>query len=173
MTLWVYCPSVQPANTTYSSKGIVFFFSREKFENRHFWEKIEWVSQFFFFRLCFFFRPLRSSEWVGYKLFLGKKNTHFCWKKKTLQKCKSTCFSGGAVFLPSEWLSNFSWEKKIQLYFFSKNGKKKTKISENEWVSGVKLFPEKKKYDTFGETMLIKSRQFSGHVKCFANLYWF
>ena len=124
------------------NKGTVFFFSLEKFIFWHFWGKIEWVSEklYFFFRGCiFFFRPLRTSEWVGSKLLQGKKNTHFCWEKKnTTQNCKNTFLSRGAAARPSEWLSNYFWEKKIHLYFFSsRNPEKKIQNfpKTSEWVA--------------------------------------
>ena len=132
------------------------FFFLEKFIFWHFWEKIEWVSKkvYFFFRGCiFFFRPLRTSEWVGSKLFLGKKNTHFCWEKKnTPQKCKNTFLQRGAAAQPSEWLSNYSWEKNkyICIFFFQKFGKKKIHHfpKTSEWVA--LNFSWEKKYGTFG-----------------------
>ena len=61
-------------------KGIVFFFSPEKFDFYHFLAKIEWVSEnaVFFFPPCFFFFPsLKSSEWVGCKLFQEKMKKKF------------------------------------------------------------------------------------------------
>ena len=63
-----------------------------------FWGKSsEWAkkSSFFFEAVFVFSSPIRMSEWVVSKSFMGKtKYTHFCWKKKkTTQKCKSTCFS--------------------------------------------------------------------------------
>ena len=118
------------------------FFLLEKFIFWHFWEKIEWVSKkvYFFFRGCiFFFRPFRTSEWVGSKLFLRKKKyTFLLGKKNTPQKCKNTFLQRGAAAQPSEWLSNYSWEKKIHLYFFSSRNAKK-KIHDcpktSEWVA--------------------------------------
>ena len=125
-----------------SAQRYRIFFFLEKFIFWHFWGKIEWVSKklYFFFRGCiFFFRPLKTSEWVGSKLFLGKKKyTFLLGKKNTPQKCKNTFLPRGAAAQPSEWLSNYSWEKKIHLYFFSSRNAEK-KIHDfpktSEWVA--------------------------------------
>ena len=74
------------------------------------------------------------------KLFQGKKNTDFCkflLKKKIHEKSAKTPISKReAAAQPSEWLSNFSWEKKKQLVFFFLHKVKKKKNRENrvsEW----------------------------------------
>ena len=137
------------------TKGVIqryrIFFSWKSLFFDIFGEKSsEWVkSCIFFFRGCiFFFRPLKTSEWVGSKLFLGKKKyTFLLGKKNTPQKCKNTFLQRGAAAQPSEWLSNYSWEKNkyICIFFFPEIRKKKnTQFSQNEWVSGVKLFLGKK-----------------------------
>ena len=87
-----------------------YFFSRKSLKIVTFWEK-SWgmVEKCVFSRHCFFFGPRRTRQWVGSKLFVEKKiHTHFCWKKNTRKKWKSTRFSGWAVFQPGEWLSDFS-----------------------------------------------------------------
>ena len=139
------------------------FISREKFNFCLFWTKIEWVSEkcvfFFSTAVFFFFGSLRMSEWVKCELFLGKKNTKKCWKKK-IHDQNSIMFENCLIYLFLTFFCRyyffFEWVafklflgKKIQLYFFS--GKKNTKFSQIEWVSGVQTFPgKKKKYDTFG-----------------------
>ena len=103
-------------------KGTVFFFTwKSLFFDTSGEKSSEWVKSGIFFlpRLYFFFRPLRTSERVGSKLFLGKKKYTFLLEKKnTPQKCKNTFLSRGAAAQPSEWLSNYFWEKKNTSVFF-------------------------------------------------------
>ena len=123
----------------------------------------EWVSKngvFFFFPTLFFFsRPLKSSEWVTGKLFLGKKKkTTFDRKKKKKQRKKWNSTKGAVFYrfwpffgvfrLSTEWVACklFLGKKKNSLFFFfPKHGKKKTKIAQSEWVSTPQSFPGKKK----------------------------
>ena len=123
----------------------------------------EWVSKngvFFFFPTLFFFsRPLKSSEWVTGKLFLGKKKkTTFDRKKKKNNekneiRQKVPFFTVFDLFLEfsvsqlSEWHANFSWEKKKTacFFFFQNTEKKKQKLPKvSEWVP-PNLFRGKKK----------------------------
>ena len=64
-------------------------------------------------------------------------------KKKTQRSAKVPASPGGATTQPCKWFWNFSWEMKNISYFdFQKSRKKK--ISQNVWVSGIKLFRKKR-----------------------------
>ena len=125
----------------------------------------EWKCCIFFFQCCIFFsRLLNLSEWVDLKLFLGKKYilVYFLNTTQKLEKIRKVpknsvkylfldLFLVDIWFFSSEWLANFSWEKKSS-YFFSKMWKK-NKILPNrvsEWR--VNYSREKIKYGTFADT---------------------
>ena len=150
-------------------KGTVFFFiSRDMFVFCELLGKTsEWIKKLFFFSGTVCFRPLQSSEWAMCELLLRKKNTIFSsfFGKKQRKKMK---FDKKCYFLPfltffwrltvsqlSEWLANFSWEKKKQLFFSKTRKKKKTKIAQSEWVSTPQSFPGKKKRYLWIEAMKI------------------
>ena len=105
----------------------------------------------FFSRAVFFSRSLKMSEWVKCKLFQeNKKQTFF---RIFLEKIKNTSkylfftfsdlFLGSSAFLASEWLTNFSEEKKV--FFFPKVGNNKKKTLKIEWESEWQTFPGKSK----------------------------
>ena len=126
----------------------------------------EWKCCIFFSSAVFFFRLLNLSEWVDFKLFLGKKNTQNFWEKNGKKKYTSkirkvpknsikylflVIFFADIRFFLSEWLANFSQEKiNNSLYFFFPKSGKKNKILPNrvsEWR--VNYSREIKKYGTF------------------------
>ena len=137
------------------SKVPYFFFNPEKFKICNFSWKNEWVSKncVFFFSGAVFFFPPSEIEWVsGVWTFPGKKKKQNFypdfWEKKKQRKnlkfdkrCRFcsflTFFWRFAVSQLSEWLANFSWEKKKTacFFFFPKSGEKKPKLPKSsEWV---------------------------------------
>ena len=118
-------------------KGIVFFFPRKSLKIDTFGKKSsEWVKNVFFFSapVFFFFRPLRSSEWVGYKLFLGKKIHIFVGKKKHRKSAKVPVSQGELSFCRVSGFQTFPGKKKYNCIFFSQKREKKNE-NLRKWVS--------------------------------------
>ena len=110
--------------TRFIPKVSYFFISREKFNFRHFWAKIEGVSQNgVFFHRCFFQVP---GEWVSewnVNFFREKKKTKKCWEKK-IHDQNSIMFENCLIYL--------FFDLFLQILFFFR-------------VSGFQTFPRKKK----------------------------
>ena len=117
---------------------------------------------YFFFHCCIFFPAPWEwvSEWNVNFSCEKKKYTKLLEKKihlqisKIFENCLIYRFSPffADIFFSSEWLSNFSWEKKIQLVFFL--WKKKIKILPNRVSEWGTNFSGEKKYNTFGKSFL-------------------
>ena len=134
------------------TKGIVFFFSPEKFVFVHFWRKIDWMNEntvFYFFRS----RKKKNNseiEWMN-------DMWTFPWKEKNTQKTDKTAEKKkynqlllkkrGLHKNPNEWPINFSWEikKNKSVFFFSRSAEKKNTIFGFEWMNDQRPCPRKKK----------------------------
>ena len=174
-------PSLMSHNIVHITKGTVFFFFGNSLTFSIFGQKSsEWVKMvYFFFHCCIFFR-LPENEWVSemwtfpgkkkYKKLSEKKNTPP--KLENLRKLSNLpfldLFLQIILFFSSEWLSNFSWKKKYNLYFFG--GKKKYKILPNRVSEWGTNFSGKKKirylcrdnfFDFLSRALLTFHRHFS------------